>query len=77
LRNTVLSDTYCPLLPSRLARIISAIITPGSLRFAPARTAVGSQFLQRRGCYGDVFAAELLLRSFLHSLLPLAFLCPQ
>jgi hypothetical protein len=62
---------------NRLARIFSAIIRPGQLPFARARTAVCSQFLRRRGCYGGVFAAELLLRSFLHSLLPLAFLCPQ
>jgi hypothetical protein len=64
-------------MPSPVAQQILAIIRPGGAAFAPARTAVCSQFSQRRGRYGGVFAAQLLLRSFLHSLLPLAFLCPQ
>jgi len=56
---------------------MSAIITVGCLAFALARAPLCGQFLQQRGRYSGVFAAELLLRSFLHSLLPLAFLCPQ
>ena len=64
-------------MPSAVTQQILAIIRPGSLTFAPVTTGVCSQFRQRRGRYGGVFAVQLLLRSFLHSLLPLAFLCPQ
>jgi len=56
---------------------MSAIITVGRPAFALERAALCSQFLRQRARYGGVFAAELLLRSILHSLLPLAFLCPQ
>jgi hypothetical protein len=76
-RNTVLPDTFCPVLPSPAAQRISAIIRPGGLASALASTAARSLFVVQRGCYGRVIAADLLLRSFLHSLLPLAFLCPQ
>ena len=65
------------MLPSPDAEQISAIIRAGGQAFALARTAASSPFVAQRGCYGGVIAADLLLRSFLHSLLPLAFLCPQ
>ena len=68
---------YCQVLASRDTRQIFAIVRPGHLAFAPAMTAIYSEFLLLRGRYGSVLAAELLLPSFLHSLLPLAFLCPQ
>ena len=68
---------YCLVVPSRVTRQFSAIVRPGRQAFTAATTAICSEFLLFRGRYGSVIAAELLLRSFLHSLLPLAFLCPQ